>query len=79
MHRFKVNSLQKLLIHINFLLAFSVLFCSHSAFGQSANPAFGGFTTSESKGNNTIITIVNKQHIIIQVKFNIFIYRLFDK
>ena len=34
MHRFKVNSLQKLLIHINFLLAFSVLFCSHSAFGQ---------------------------------------------
>ena len=35
LHRFKVNSLQKLLIHINFLLAFSVLFCSHSAFGQS--------------------------------------------
>lgn len=34
LHRFKVNSLQKLLIHINFLLAFSVLFCSHSAFGQ---------------------------------------------
>lgn len=34
LHRFKVNSLQKLLIHINFLLAFIVLFCSHSAFGQ---------------------------------------------
>ena len=34
MQRFKVKSLQKLLIHINFLLAFSVLFCSHSAFGQ---------------------------------------------
>ena len=35
MQRFKVKSLQKLLIHINILLAFSVLFCSHSAFGQS--------------------------------------------
>ena len=35
LHRFKVKTLQKLLIHINFLLAFSVLFCSHSAFGQS--------------------------------------------
>ena len=35
LHRFKVNSLQKLLIHINILLAFSVLFCSHSAYGQS--------------------------------------------
>ena len=35
MQRFKVKTLQKLLIHINFLLAFSVLFCSHSAFGQS--------------------------------------------
>ena len=35
LQRFKVNSLQKLLIHINILLAFSVLFCSHSAFGQS--------------------------------------------
>lgn len=34
LHRFKVNSLQKLLIHINILLAFIVLFCSHSAFGQ---------------------------------------------
>lgn len=38
LHRFKVNSLQKLLIHINFLLAFIVLFCSHSAFGQSGQP-----------------------------------------
>ena len=38
LHRFKVNSLQKLLIHINFLLAFSVLFCSHSAFGQQSGP-----------------------------------------
>lgn len=37
LQRFKVNSLQKLLIHINFLLAFSVLFCSHSAYGQSVD------------------------------------------
>lgn len=36
MHRFKVKTLQKLLIHINILLAFSVLFCSHSAFGQQS-------------------------------------------
>ena len=35
MHRFKVKTLQKLLIHIKILLVFIVLFCSHSAFGQS--------------------------------------------
>lgn len=46
MHRFKVNSLQKLLIHINFLLAFSVLFCSHSAFGQSGASAVVGPTVT---------------------------------
>ena len=46
LHRFKVNSLQKLLIHINFLLAFSVLFCSHSAFGQSGASAVVGPTVT---------------------------------
>lgn len=41
-----------------------MLLCAHSAFGQSANPAFGGFTTSESKGNNNIITIVRDSRAI---------------
>lgn len=47
LHRFKVKTLQKLLIHINFLLAFSVLFCSHSAYGQSG-PAVSATYTIDS-------------------------------
>lgn len=66
LHRFKVNSLQKLLIHINFLLAFSVLFCSHSAFGQSANPAFGSNTQYQNldAGNGVIVTVMTDDRAV---------------
>lgn len=66
LHRFKVNSLQKLLIHINFLLAFSVLFCSHSAYGQSANPAFGSNTQYQNldAGNGVIVTVMTDNRAV---------------
>lgn len=72
MQRFKVKSLQKLLIHINILLAFSVLFCSHSAFGeQSASGAYIDESSSSYYGADPKAVDFGTGFTVYWAKYNV--------